>query len=36
MKTMKKYIRKFGHWYFTKYMEFYKPMITNNVNPFLI
>lgn len=36
MKQIKKYIKRFGTWYFTKYMAFYEPMIKNNVNPFLI
>lgn len=36
MKTIKKYIKRFGRWYFNQYMEFYRPMLNNNVNPFLI
>lgn len=36
MKTIKRYMKRFGNWYFTKYMEFYAPMINNGVNPFMI
>lgn len=36
MKQIKKYIKRGIKWYFTKYMEFYRPMLDNNVNPFLI
>lgn len=36
MKQIKNIIKRFGKWYFTRYMEFYAPMIENNVNPFTV
>ena len=36
MKHIKKYIKRGINWYFNQYMEFYKKMIDNNVNPFVI
>lgn len=36
MKTVKKYIKSGLNWYFNQYVEFYRKMIENNVNPFTI
>lgn len=36
MKTIKKYIKSFATWYYNQYCEFYRPMLENNVNPFII
>ena len=36
MNKMMKMLKKIGKWYFNKYMEFYAPMIKNNVNPFTV
>jgi len=36
IEKMKKMLKKFGRWYFGKYMRFYEPIIKCNINPFTI